>query len=178
MATFTGSQQYDVTSVSFGIEAARSGTGLGQPLTVRLYTNTGGVFPGGSRTQIAAISLTVMDTTPSFLNVPLAVTVPAGTSEMVMEVFTPSGQDAGNAFYIGSNAAAQTRPSYVSAATCGYPTPTDTAALGAPNMHIVFNVHGSCSTGPPGPAEALNISTPLRVEVGDNVMIGGFEPLI
>lgn len=174
MAIFTGSQQYDVTSVSFGIEAARSGNGLGQPLTVRLYTNTGGAFPGGNRTQIAARSITLMDTPPGYLNVPLAVTVPAGISELVMEVFTPSGQDAGNAFYIGSNAVAQTRPSYVSAATCGYPTPTDTAALGAPNMHIVFNVHGSCPTGPPTPAEALNISTRLRVEVGDNVMIGGF----
>ena len=39
-------------------------------------------------------------------------------------------------------------------------------------MHIVFNVHGSCSTGPP--AKALNIATRLRVELGDNAMIGGF----
>ena len=36
MATFAGSQQYDVTSVSFGIEAA-TGAGGTQPVTVRLY---------------------------------------------------------------------------------------------------------------------------------------------
>jgi hypothetical protein len=41
-------------------------------------------------------------------------------------------------------------------------------------MHIVFNVNGSCRTGTPAPAEALNISTRLRVEIGDKVMIGGF----
>ena len=39
-------------------------------------------------------------------------------------------------------------------------------------MHIVFNVHGNCNSGPP--AQALNISTRLRVELGDNAMIGGF----
>lgn len=174
MATFTGSQQYNVTSVSFGVETARSGAGSGQPLTVRLYTNTGGAFPGGTRTQIATASITVMDQTQAIFNVPLSVIVPAGASELVMEVFTPSGQTAGNSFFIGSNTAPQTGPSYASAANCGNPTPVDTAAIGFPNMHIVFNVNGSCSTGPPAPAKALNISTRLRVELGDNAMIGGF----
>ena len=172
MATFTNSQQYNVTSVSFGIETARSGAGSGQPVTVRLYTNNGGAFPGGNRTQIATTSVTVPDQNQTILPVFLSAIVPAGTSELVMEVFTPSGQDAGNAFFIGSNTAAQTGPSYVSAATCGNPTPIDTAALGRPDMHIVFNVNGSCSTGPP--AKALNIATRLRVELGDNAMIGGF----
>lgn len=174
MATFTGSQQYDVTSVSFGIDTAASGTGMGQPVTVRLYINAGGAFPGGSRTQIATTSLTVMDQMQTVLSVPLAVTVPAGISELVMEVFTPDGVAAGNSFFIGSNAVFQTGPSYLSSPDCGNPTPTDTAALGAPSMHIVFNVNGSCRTGPPAPAEALNISTRLRVEIGDNAMIGGF----
>jgi hypothetical protein len=174
MATFTGSQQYDVTSVSFGIETANDGAGMGQPVTVRLYTNTGGAFPGGSRTQIATMSVTVMDQTQTVLSVPLAVTVPAGISELVMEVFTPNGIAAGNSFLIGSNAVFQTGPSYISSPDCGNPTPTDTAALGVPSMHIVFNVNGSCRTGTPAPTEALNISTRLRVEIGDKVMIGGF----
>ena len=174
MATFTGLQQYDITSVSFGIEMANDGGGQGQPVTVRLYTNTGGVFPGGSRTQIATISVTVTDQTQTVLSVPLAVTVPAGISELVMEVFTPNGIAAGNSFLIGSNAVFQTGPSYISSPDCGNPAPTDTAALGSPSMHIVFNVDGSCRTGPPAPAAALNISTRLRVEIGDNAMIGGF----
>jgi hypothetical protein len=172
MATFSSSQAYRVTSVSFGIETAHSETGAGQPLMVRLYSNAGGAFPGGNRTTLASTSVTVLDQTQTIFTVPLAVTVPAGTSELVMEVFAPSGQDAGNAFFIGSNTATQTASSYVSAATCGNSTPIDTAALGQPNMHIVFNVNGSCSSGTP--AKALNIATRLRVELGDNAMIGGF----
>jgi hypothetical protein len=171
MAAFNGSQPYVVTSVSFGIDTAQSGTGAGQPVTVRLYTNNGGAFPGGTRTQIAASNITVMDQAQTILSVPLSVTVPGGTSELVMEVFAPSGVAAGNYFFIGSNTAGQTGPSYVSANTCGNPTPTDTAALGFPNMHIVFNVNGSCQSKA---AKALNISTRLRVEIGDKAMIGGF----
>lgn len=174
MATFTGSQQYNVTSVSFGIEIANDGAGTGQPVIVRLYINNGGAFPGGVRTQIATSTVNVMDNAAgTIFNVPLVATVPAGTSELVMEVFTPNGVAAGHSFFIGSNSAPQTGPSYVSAADCGNPTPIDTADLGVPNMHIVFNVFGSCSTGA-APAEALNISTRLRVEIGDNAMIGGF----
>jgi hypothetical protein len=172
MAAVNGSQQYNVTSVSFGIEVATSGSGQGQPVTVRLYANNGGAFPGGTRTQIGATTTTVMDQTQTILNVPLTATVPAGTSQLVMEVFTPSGLAAGNSFFIGSNAAAQTGPSYASSANCGNPTPTDIAAIGRPDMHIVFNVQGNCNSGPP--AQALNISTRLGVELGDNAMIGGF----
>jgi hypothetical protein len=172
MAAFAGSQAYAVTSVSFGIDNASSGSGDGQPVLVRLYANNGGAFPGGSRTQLAQTSLNVLDQTQTIQAVPLSAIVPAGTSELVMEVFTPSGQDAGNLFFIGSNAAAQSAPSYVSGSQCGTPVPTDPAALGFPNMHIVFNVHGSCP--PPGPAKALNISTRLKAGPGDNAMIGGF----
>ena len=43
-----------------------------------------------------------------------------------MEVFTPNGATAMNEFFIGSNAAAETGPSYISAADCGIPTPTTT----------------------------------------------------
>lgn len=172
MAAVNGSQQYSVTSVSFGIDLANDGAGQGQPLTVRLYTNNGGTFPGGSRTQIAATNITVVDQMQTIFNVPLTATVPAGTSELVMEVFTPSGQAAGNTFFIGSNSAAQTGPSYVNADVCGNPTPTDTADIGRPDMHIVFNVQGNCNSGPA--AQALNIATRLPVALGDNAMIGGF----
>jgi hypothetical protein len=172
MASLTGSQQYNITSVSFGIELANDGDGSGQPVTVRLYTNNGGAFPGGSRTLITAVNLTVMDQQQTIFNVPLFASVPAGTSELVMEVFTPSGQEAGNSFFIGSNSAPETGPSYISANECGTPTPTTTTEIGFPDMQIVFNVFGSCP--PPGPAKALNISTRLRAGPGDNAMIGGF----
>src|SRR6201999_1126645 len=47
MSTFTGGQDYNVTSVEFGIEQAISGTGTGQPATVNFYANHGAPFPGG-----------------------------------------------------------------------------------------------------------------------------------
>jgi subtilisin-like proprotein convertase family protein len=158
MATFTGSQQYDVTSVSFGVEEA-TGAGGTQPVTVRLYTNSGAAFPGGTRTQIATTTVQVLDSASgTVLSVPLVATVPSGTSELVMEVFTPNGQATGNFFFIGSNTAAETGPSYLSAADCGLATPTDTATIGFPDMNIVFNVLGSCVISTPTPSPTATAS--------------------
>ena len=149
MTTFTGDAQYDVTSVSFGIENASSGGGTGQPVTVNLYTNSGGSFPAGTRTLLATTGpITVADQQLTVLEVPLVATVPAGTSELVMEVNSPDGRLDGNVFFIGSNPDGQTGPSYLSSADCGPPDPTDLAVLGFPNMQIVFNVNGSCPRHP------------------------------
>src|SRR4029078_2369356 len=95
------------------------------------------------------------------VSTPLMATVPAGTSELVMERFTPDGQTAGNLIFVGSNTAPESGPSYLSAEACGVTTPTTTAALGFPNMHIVFNVNGSCGGGSPTPTATFTpTSTP------------------
>src|SRR6266550_3103187 len=154
MNTFTGGQEYDVTSVSFGIELASSGTGTGQPLTVNLYANNGSPFPAGdwqSNLIATSGSLNIPDQTDSIFATSLTATVPAGTLELVMEVMTPDGTAVGNLFFIGSNTDPETGPSYLSAADCSVPDPTPTGDLGFPNMHIVFNVNGSCSQGTPTP---------------------------
>jgi len=151
MTTFTGGAQYDVTSVSFGIENASSGGGMGQPVTVNLYTS-GEPFPAGARTLLATTGpLTVADQQLTVLEVPLLASVPAGTSELVMEVNSPDGRPDGNVFFIGSNPDGQTGASYLSAPTCGTTDPTNLADLGFPNMHIVFNVNGSCPVATPTP---------------------------
>src|ERR1043166_3716552 len=148
MISFVGSNQYNVTSVSFGVEQA-TGAGGTQPVTVRLYTNSGGAFPGGTRSQIAASTISVPDSASgTVFTVPLVATVPAG-AQLVMEVFTPDGTVAGNLLFIGSNADPESGPSYLSAADCGFPTPTTTAGVGFPSMHVVFNVNGNCGGGPP-----------------------------
>ena len=101
MGTFVGGAAYNVTSVSFGVESANNT----QPVTVRLYTNSGAPFPGGTRTQIATSTINVTAAqTGTVVTTPLVVTVPAGTSELVMELFTPDGTTAGNLFFVGSNA--------------------------------------------------------------------------
>ena len=145
-----------VTSVSFGVESVNNT----QPVTVRLYTNSGAPFPGGTRTQIATSTISVSSAqSGTVVGVPLPVTLPAGVSELVMELFTPNGEAAGNLFFVGSNADPQTGPSYLSAADCGVTTPTDTATLGFPNMHIVFNVQGGCPDLPTPTATATATPT-------------------
>jgi hypothetical protein len=153
MQTFTGGQQYDVTSISFGIELASSGSGAGQPITVRLYANNGAPFPDGDwqNNLLAEQGINVTDQSSAVQAVPLGTTVPAGTLELVMEVFIPDGQATGDRFAIGSNPYGQTAPGYAAAPVCGFSDPTDLADLLFPNMHIVFNVHGTCPAGTPTP---------------------------
>src|SRR5438045_4276873 len=73
---------------------------------------------------------------------------------------TPDGRPDRNRFFIGSNPDPETGPSYLSAADCGVPDPTPVAALGFPNMHIVFNVNGSCAQGTPTPTPTIPSPTP------------------
>ncbi len=152
MSAFVGANPYNVTSVSFGIEQA-TGAGGTQPVTVRLYMSNQ-PFPAGfpgSLTQIGIANINVPDSASNTVfNVPITATVPAN-AELVMEVFTPNGETTGNLLFAGSNADPESAPSYLSAADCGITTPTTTSAIGFPNMHLVFNVNGSCGGGTPTP---------------------------
>ena len=170
MATFTGGLEYDVTSVSFGIEQATSGTGTGQQLTVNLYANHGAPFPGGdwqSNLIASAGPLNIPDQSGTIFDQPITATVPAGTLELVMEITNPDGTVAGNAFFVGSNAAGESAPSYLSAVDCGLNDPTPTGDIGFPNMQIVFNVNGTCPAGTPTPTPSVTPSaTPSATPTG------------
>src|ERR1041384_2670620 len=110
-------------------------------------------FPTGypaSLTMIGQTNTTVADQADTIINIPVTGTAPAG-SQLVVEIFTPDGEAAGNFFFIGSNTAPETGPSYLSAAACGVTPPTTTSAIGFPSMHIVMNVNGCdqvVGTGP------------------------------
>lgn len=147
-------QGFTSCAVEFGIEQADAG-GVDQPVTVRLYSNTGGVFPAGTRVQVGTATVNVTDQNLTLFSVPLIATVPAG-AQLVAEIFTPDGQPASNTFFIGSNATAETAPSYLQAATCGITSPTTTTAIGFPNMHIILNVRGLAAG--PAPAPVLTVS--------------------
>jgi N-acetylneuraminic acid mutarotase len=162
MNTFTGGLPYNVTSVDFGIELAQSGGGTGQPVRVRLYANHGAPFPGGdwqSNMIIDSGDINIPDQSLTIFNQPITVTVASGTDELVFELFTPNGQAVGNLFFVGSNPDPETAPSYLSAADCGVTVPTPTGDIGFPNMHIVFNVNGSCG-GTPTPTPGTPTPTP------------------
>jgi HYR domain-containing protein len=170
LTAFGINNAFDVQSIDIGIEEATSApqgaskeapkraagkssishksktsgpAGVGQPLTVNIYTSSQ-PFPGGfpgSLTQIGTATTNVADQALTILNVPITATAAAG-SELVVEVFTPDGAAAGNLFFIGSNASPETGPSFLRAPDCGITTPMTTAALGFPDMHIVMNVNG------------------------------------
>src|SRR5881392_3795424 len=140
MNTFTGGQEYDVTSISFGIEVARSGNGTGQQLTVNFYANHGSPFPGGdwqSNLIASSGSILIPDQNDTIFTVPMTFSAAAGILELVMEIDSPDGTALGNAFFVGSNTDTETGPSYLSSVACGITTPTTTGDLGFPDDHMV-----------------------------------------
>ncbi len=158
-------QGFTSCAVEFGIEQATAG-GANQPVIVRLYSSTGAAFPGGTRTEVGSTTANVTNQALTLLSVPLTATVPAG-AQLVAEVFTPDGVPASNTFFIGSNATAETAPSYLQAADCGLTAPTPTAGIGFPNMHIILNVRGTDAG--PAPAPMLTVSPATGANFGQVV---------
>ncbi len=147
---------FDVCEIQVGVEQASSLGGT-QPITVNVYANTGGAFPAGTQILLGTAPVSVADQALAVLDVPLAASVPAGTTEMVLEVFTPNGQSAGNGFFIGTNNLGQSGLSYIMAPDCGVLSPTPTAGIGFPDMHIVLNAVGDAQiAGPAAEIPALD----------------------
>jgi hypothetical protein len=142
----------NVTSVDFAIESASAGSGGTQPATINIYTLSGPLL-FSNLTLIATQPLSVPNQTFGYMNVPISANIPAG-SIMVVEIFTPDGQAAGNKLFLGSNNLGQTGPTYIAAALCGISEPTDVALIGFPNMQLVLNVNADAN----GPA-SVPIST-------------------
>ncbi len=153
-----GQADFDVCSVEIGVEQA-AGAGGSQPIEIRLYTTPTGTFPGGALTSIGTLVTAIADQSLTLADFPVAGYADAGL-DLVVEVFTPDGQAAGNSFFIGSNASGQTGPSYIRAPTCGATVPTNLAGLGFPGMHIVMNVHGDPGTPALLPTESGIVDQP------------------
>ncbi|MGC2237759.1 MAG: carboxypeptidase-like regulatory domain-containing protein [Pyrinomonadaceae bacterium] len=142
-STFGQTGTFTVTGVRIGVEEATAGSGGNQPITIRIYTNSGGAFPGGTRTLIGTTNTTVANGALFFQDIAVTAPIQPVTTEIVVEVFTPDGQTVGNRFFIGSNNLGQSAPSYISAASCGAPNPTNVASAGAPNMHTLIALVGN-----------------------------------
>lgn len=133
---------FNVTAVEIGIELANSTSP--QPVICNLYTGAPGFPTGfpGSFSLIGSDSVGISSQSLSLYIFNVNGTVPAG-EQLVVEIFTPDGQTANNSFFIGSNSAGQSAPSYVAASDCGVSIPTDVASIGFPGMHIVMSVIGT-----------------------------------
>ena len=134
-----------ISEVEFAVEAAPA-TPL--TLTINLYeiahddefllanlNNIGSTTVGVSELD----NLTVVSTLVSGV-------IDGGMNDLVVEVFAADATN-GESFFIGSNAAGESAPSYIVSAGCSSTEPTDTAGLGYPDMHIIMVVNGQI-TGP------------------------------
>ncbi|MFD6140903.1 carboxypeptidase regulatory-like domain-containing protein [Promicromonospora sp. NPDC060271] len=131
---------FEVSEVSFGVEQATA-----QTLTVKLHTLEG-ALTFANLTQIGTADVTIPASTLTMISVPVTGEVPAG-STLVVEIVSANQQANGGVFYIGSNGAGQSAPSYLSAADCSLPEPATTDSIGWPDMHIVMNVSGDTAGG-------------------------------
>jgi len=142
---------FSVESVDWAIESATGATGS-QPVEVNLYSiPVGAALTFANLTSIGSSNISVADASLSGIstNVSGVVSDPT-TLDLVVEVFTPSGQASGNGFFIGSNPNGETQPSYLAAAACGISEPTATGAIDFPNMQILMVVNGT-EAGEPVP---------------------------
>ena len=130
----------NLTNVSIGVEQSTP-SGATQPIELRLYS-----IPNASALTFANLSLIATEAvdvgtlSAAMLDIPVSASIDGVANDLVVEVFTPDGQTALNTFFMGSNAAGQTGPSFLAASTCGIAEPTDTAGIGFPNMHVVMTV--------------------------------------
>jgi hypothetical protein len=136
---------FDVTSVSFGIE----NLSIEQAATVNLFrmVDPAGPFVYANFESIGTTDVTLPAQQMTIADVPVTGTAPAG-STLVVEVDVPDMSGVG-AFFIGSNPNGQTAPSFLRSASCGLVEPTDLAALGIPDMHIVMSVTGIADSDEP-----------------------------
>jgi hypothetical protein len=74
------------------------------------------------------------------------------TQSMAVELFGDDCEILGTCtlYWIGANALGQTGPSYIASASCGIVDPTDLAAIGFPNSHVVMKVNGDAGGGDDG----------------------------
>lgn len=137
---------FSVGSVDIGIETATGSTGS-QPLEVRLYSIANGdPLLLANLNLIGSASVSQPDASLIVQNFPVTGSVDPLTDDLVVELFTPDGQTAGNSFFIGSNSLGQSAPSYIMAAGCGVSEPTDIATIGFSGMHIVMIVNSALYT--------------------------------
>ncbi len=143
--------QFMVQQVTIGVEQATAASGT-QPMTVNIWSATANPIAGAANppgnNQISTQAATVADQSLTLLPVTLTTqpVMTVATGILAVEVFTPNGQASNSGFFIGSNAAGQSGPSYIKAADCSVTSITDTAGIGFPNMHIVMSVLGNNQT--------------------------------
>jgi len=134
---------FEVSSVTFGIESASTPDDSSQPATVRLHTLEGDLLISGL-TQVASKDIQITPQGQTTLEVPISTSVAAG-STVVAELFVPNSTE-GRLFFIGSNDLGESEPGYLRAPASGCdfiePTQFDNVDPGS-EIHIVLQISGT-----------------------------------
>jgi len=148
LSDFDITSGFDVTAVQFGVETNKQA----QDVTVNLYTLDGDLSYA-NMTLIGSATTNLSPQDGTIVSVPVEGSVPAGGT-LVAEI----ANQIGASFYIGSNAAAETAPSYLASDFCGFPDPQPTSSVNFPDMHVVMNVVGQ--VGGEGGVSWLDVQPP------------------
>ncbi len=135
---------YQVCGVVLGIQSATDGDANGiVPFEIRLYDTLIEEGPLGVPVGVQVFTVAGDGTAdgtvlPFELLRPVTVT----TGKLTVEVKFAGGQDSGDALWPGSNNNGQLGPTYIRAPACTLHMPTDMAALGFPQVHIIIQPFG------------------------------------
>jgi len=163
LSTYNLPAGVSIKTVKFGIEKI---TGTSVPITARLYRQTSGTFPGGTRVLIATQTANFAPQTGTFGTITFSAPPAAQpTDKIVVELYCPDQLATGAGFFIGSNPDPQTGTSYLSAVACGIGTPTDIADIGFPDDHILLDLGAQYYITPPTLVQIAGIAN------------GGFFPV-
>lgn len=137
-----GYTQFDVSEVSFGVQMATA-VDASFALDVTIYSNAGGTFPSGTLTEVSTVSvpITASDAN-SIKTVPIVASVMA-PAQLVVEISIPDELAANHTtqFFLGSNSAGESAPSYISSDGCGLSMVTYDS-VGISNVHVIMDVIG------------------------------------
>jgi hypothetical protein len=140
---------YEVQSVTFAVQTANAG-GTQQPAQVKIGKYNG--TPGGISLSLADVaplnstSIMINDGVTS-VTTPISGVIPAG-GNLIVELAIPDGTAAGNIFFIGTNAAGESKPGYIRAPAqgCDFLAPTSMNAVamqkGLATAYLVMTVSG------------------------------------
>ncbi|HWU89901.1 MAG TPA: hypothetical protein VN253_21715 [Kofleriaceae bacterium] len=142
---------FQVQMVTFGIQtAAAGGTQIAQAAQVKLGRYMGSA--GGTTLDLAQVmpissaAIMIPNRGPSSIDVPITGTIPGG--DLIVELVIPDGRAALNTFFVGTNAAGESKPGYVRSPACNVVAPTGMNALGMqhspplPKADLIMTVRG------------------------------------
>jgi hypothetical protein len=154
--------EWIVENVEIGAALAQ-GTDGTQIIKLKFYTMPeGSPLVPDSMTLLYEQEAVYYDTdTDSLVNYPILelLSIPA-RQNLVVEVFTPDGQEENNYFFIAANSQGETAPSYIRAPACNQENPVALSQIGYPDMHIIMNIYGRYASPFP---ELLSFEVPGQI---------------